>query len=228
MATILLTGANRGLGLEFTRQYAANGDTVLACCRAPNKAAELLELKKTYSNIQVFALDLGKPEEIAQLATQISDPIDILLNNAGVLINDELGNLLVESLEIGYQINAIAPIKMTEAFLAHLQKGDKKMIVSLSTAMSSITQNKSGGYYSYRSSKAALNMLMKSAGIDLAPYNIKVLLLNPGWAKTRMGGSSATLEIADSVKGMRDVIENYSPEIGDVHFYRYDGKSMPW
>jgi NAD(P)-dependent dehydrogenase (short-subunit alcohol dehydrogenase family) len=229
METILITGANRGLGLEFVRQYASSGATILACCRDPNDANELQALQKQHDNIRIYKLDVSEPTSINALASEIKEPIDILINNAGMLEKEEgLGHLSTESFLQTFLVNSVAPIKMTEAFTKQVAKSNRKLIVCISSSMGSIAENSSGGYYSYRSSKAALNMVMKSAAIDLSSQGIKVLLLHPGWVKTRMGGSEATTEPVDSIQGMRKVIESYNPAPGDVIFYRFDGQKVAW
>jgi NAD(P)-dependent dehydrogenase (short-subunit alcohol dehydrogenase family) len=227
--TILITGANRGLGLEFVRQYAFDGNTILACTRAPNDAKDLLALQKEHKNIQVFQLDITSATDIAALKKQLTQPIDIMINNAGMLEKDPpLGNLSIESLTKTFLVNAVAPLKMAEAFSEHLAKSQRKLLVSVSSSMGSITENSSGGYYSYRGGKAALNMFMKSAGHDLAQHGIQVLLLHPGWVKTRMGGNDAMIEPEQSITGMRNVIATYNPAPGEVLFYRYNGEVVPW
>lgn len=229
MDTILITGANRGLGLEFVRQYAQEGARILACCRHPQQAEELQTLQKQYSNIRIYALDVAQPGSIEALSQEISDPIDILLNNAGMLEKEDgIDSISMESLKQTFMVNSVAPLKMAQAFAKHVAKSQRKLIANISSSMGSISDNTSGGYYSYRSSKAALNMLMKSAGFDLAPQGIRVLLLHPGWVKTRMGGSEATTEPADSIRGMRKIIRNYQPAPGEVLFLRYNGEVVPW
>lgn len=229
METILITGANRGLGLEFTRQYASIGANILACCRVPAEAQALQALKKTHTNIQLFGLDVSKGEQIQALAKQIKDPIDILINNAGQSDKSEAwGNLSSDKFLQTFLVNSVAPLKITEAFSEHVAKSQRKLIVCISSIMGSLSENIGGGYYSYRASKAALNMAMKSAAIDLEPQHIKILLLHPGWVKTRMGGESASIDAVESITGMRKVIDQYQPAPGEVKFYRYDGKTIGW
>ncbi len=226
--TILITGANRGLGLEFTKQYAAQGWQVLACCRDLQDAADLNKLSAQFPQIKCYQVDVTNEASIQALQKTISMPIDILLNNAGFLEQDELGDLSSDIMMKTFLINAVGPIKMLEAFKGHVAKSEIKLIASLSSSMGSISENTSGGYYSYRASKSALNMFMKSAAIDVAGNKIKVLLLHPGWVKTRMGGNSASLEAVDSVTGMRKVIANYNPKIGEAQFIRYNGEIVAW
>ena len=229
METILITGANRGLGLEFVRQYAPTGATLLACCRDPQNASELQALQKHHANIRIYPLDISNTQDIQKLASQIQEPIDILINNAGILEKEEgFGNLSTDTFVQTFLINSIAPLKMTEAFSKQVAKSNRKLIVCISSSMGSIGENSSGNYYSYRTSKAALNMAMKTAAFDLAPQGINVLLLHPGWVKTRMGGEDAAIEPAKSIAGMRKVIENYQPKPAEVAFYRFDGTVVAW
>lgn len=227
--TILITGANRGLGLTFVEQYAKTGALILACCRSPSEASELQQLAKQNTNIKIYQLDVSSQENIESLANELTMPIDILINNAGMLDSESgLGSLSQATLLKTFLVNSIAPIKIAESFTKHLAKSHRKLLVNISSSMGSIGENTSGGYYSYRAAKAALNMLMKSAGIDLAPQGIKVLLLHPGWVKTRMGGEQAAIEPSESIAGMCKVIENYNPAPGEVRFYRYNGEIVSW
>ncbi|MBS0288501.1 MAG: SDR family oxidoreductase [Proteobacteria bacterium] len=227
--TILITGSNRGLGLEFTRQYAIEGWRVIACCRNVNDAADLQMLKTQYSNIEILSLDVTDEEQLKSLQQKINFPIDILINNAGFLeVDPPLGDISSQTMIKSFLINALGPLKLIEALKEQVAKSERKLIVVLSSSMGSISENSSGGYYSYRASKAALNMIMKSLSIDLAPSHIDVLVLHPGWVKTRMGGASAQLQTQDSVKGMRQVIENYPSSPGTVKFMRYNGEIIPW
>jgi NAD(P)-dependent dehydrogenase (short-subunit alcohol dehydrogenase family) len=228
--TLLITGANRGLGLEFVRQYATEDCFIFACCRHPEEADALQTLQKNHPNkIQIQQLDVTSMTDIEKLQQLITQPIDILLNVAGTLIMDPpLGKLEIENFTKTFLVNTVSPIKMTEAFTKQVAKSHLKLIVALSSSMGSIAENTSGGYYSYRSSKSALNMVMKSAAYDLMSHGIKVLLLHPGWVKTRMGGTEAALEPEISIAGMRKVIESYNPPAGEVTFYRYNGEIVPW
>ncbi len=226
--TILITGANRGLGLEFTTQYAKDGWQVLACCKDPSQANDLQALQKQFPQIEIHSLDVTDESQIKSLQQEIKQPIDILLNNAGFLEVDSFGSVSSEVMTKTFLINTVAPLKMAEAFADHVANSEKKLIANITSSMGSISDNQSGGYYSYRTSKAALNMVMKSAGYDLASKQIKVLLLHPGWVKTRMGGDDAAITAKDSVSGMRKVIADYSPKSGEVKFIRYNGEIVAW
>ncbi|MDD5265540.1 MAG: SDR family oxidoreductase [Methylococcales bacterium] len=231
MATVLITGANRGLGLEFCKQYAAEGWQVLACCRMPQAAAELASLAERYPHVSVFALDVANLVQIEQLAAQLHDTcIDVLINNAGVYGDSHeqgFGQLDYESWTKTLAVNVQAPVKMAEAFLPHLKRGDKKLLVSISSLMGSIADNSSGGSIIYRSSKAALNAAMKSIAIDLKEQAVSVLIFHPGWVRTDMGGPNGLIEANESVAGMRKIISEFTPEQSGS-FVKYDGTPLPW
>jgi len=231
MANVLITGANRGLGLEFCKQYASEGWRVLACCRMPEAASELLNLAEQSPHVSIFALDVGNFEQIEQLAAQLDDTaIDVLINNAGVYGDSNergFGQLDYEAWTKTLVINIQAPVKMAEAFLPHLQRGDKKLLVAISSLMGSIADNDSGGSIIYRSSKAGLNSVMKTLAIDLKEQEVGVLIFHPGWVKTDMGGENAPLEAVESVAGMRQTIAAFLPEQSGS-FVKYDGTALPW
>jgi NAD(P)-dependent dehydrogenase (short-subunit alcohol dehydrogenase family) len=231
MKTILITGANRGLGLEFCRQYAADGWQVIACSRNPIEAVALQTLAEQYTNIRLGIVDVGDFASIDRLAEKLADVrIDVLLNNAGVYTDNKtngFGQLDYSSWLQSFVINTQAPVKMTEAFLPHLQRGELKLVVNVSSLMGSISDNTSGGSIFYRSSKAALNAAMKSLAIELKPQAIGVLTLHPGWVKTDMGGPYALIEAEESIAGMRKVISGFTLEQSGA-FIKYDGQLMPW
>ncbi|WP_020483154.1 SDR family oxidoreductase [Methylomonas sp. MK1] len=231
MQTVLITGANRGLGLEFCRQYAAADYKVIAACRNPGKAEQLAALAQQYPHIQIETLDVADFNQIDALASKLSDcKIDVLLNNAGVY-GDQAGRGFGQ---LDYQIwasvlavNVMAPLKLAEAFLPQVQRSDKRLIVTLSSLMGSMTDNTSGGSILYRSSKAGLNAALKSLSIDLRSAAVGVLILHPGWVRTDMGGPNGLIDAEESVSGMRKVIDNFS--LADTgRFVKYDGSALPW
>jgi NAD(P)-dependent dehydrogenase (short-subunit alcohol dehydrogenase family) len=231
MATVLVTGANRGLGLEFCKQYASEGWQVLACCRMPQAASELIGLAERYPHVSVLALDVADFAQIEQLAAQLHDTsIDVLINNAGVYGDSQgrgFGQLDYQAWTKTLAVNVQAPVKMAEAFLPHLKRGDKKLLIAISSLMGSIADNSSGGSIIYRSSKAALNAAIKSIAIDLKEQAVGVLIFHPGWVKTDMGGANAPLEAVQSVAGMRQAISAFSLDQSGS-FVKYDGTPMPW
>ncbi|GAB6139366.1 SDR family oxidoreductase [Methylosoma difficile] len=231
MATVLITGANRGLGLEFCRQYAQAGWQVLAACRQPQKAHDLQRLAGLSPNLQLHALDVSDLAQIDALAEQLSgQTLDLLINNAGVYGDNNsngFGQMDYAAWASVLEINCQAPVKMAEAFLPQLQKSQQALIANVSSLMGSISDNTSGGSIMYRSSKAALNAAMKSLAIELGKQNIGVITLHPGWVKTDMGGPNALIEAEASVAGMRTVLADfYLAQSGS--FVKYDGTQLPW
>ncbi len=231
MATVLVTGANRGLGLEFCRQYAADGWQVIACCRHPAQAQALQELAGRYPTLRLEALDVADFAAIEALAVKLAGcKLDVLLNNAGVYpdnASNGFGQLDYPLWSQSFVVNTQAPVKMAEAFLAHLQAGEQKLVANVSSLMGSVTDNTSGGSLFYRSSKAALNAAMKSLAIDLQAQAIGIVTLHPGWVKTDMGGPNALIEAQESIAGMRQVIADFSLRQSGA-FIKYDGTVMPW
>jgi NAD(P)-dependent dehydrogenase (short-subunit alcohol dehydrogenase family) len=229
MTTVLITGANRGIGLELTRQWAEQGAQVLACCRKPDTASALQELARKHSNLSCHALDVGHLAQIEALAQSLADrPIDVLLNNAGVYGGKQaLGEIDYDAWVETFRINTLAPIKMAECFAQHVASSQKKTIATISTQMASVAQNDAGNGYIYRSTKSALNMALKSLSVDLKKQHITVLMLHPGWVKTDMGGPQAPLLARDSAAGLIQVIEKAT--INDTgRFLTYEGQELPW
>lgn len=231
MATVLITGANRGLGLEFVKQYAEEHWRVIACCRQPSEATDLMQLSNRYPAIQVEMLDIADFSQIDSLANKLAAvPIDVLLNNAGVYGDERghgFGNLDYATWNNNFTVNTQAPVKMAEAFLSNLKSGKHKLIVSISSLMGSIADNTSGGSILYRSSKAALNAAMKSLALDLEDQGIGVLILHPGWVITDMGGPNALISPTVSVAGMRKEIADFA-FLQTGSFLKYDGTALAW
>ncbi|MCL5668970.1 MAG: SDR family oxidoreductase [Gammaproteobacteria bacterium] len=231
MSTILVTGTNRGIGLEFARQYAADGWRVYACCRHPDKARALQQLAEKHKNISLHALDVADHKQIDALAGELHGvPIDILLNNAGVYAgnsDESLGSLNYPAWEKSFRINTLAAAKMAEVFLENVARSEQRLVAALSSLMGSMADNGSGGSYLYRSSKAALNAVMVSLAVDLKPRRIGVLILHPGWVKTDMGGPNAEISTETSVRGMRAVMDKFKLK-DSGRFIAYDGEELPW
>jgi NAD(P)-dependent dehydrogenase (short-subunit alcohol dehydrogenase family) len=231
MATVLITGANRGLGLEFCRQYAVDGWDVIACSRNPDDAFDLNNLAGHHPNIQLEALDVADFDQIDALSQKLSNCcIDVLINNAGVYGDMQSGGFGLLDYQVWSQsflVNTQAPVKMAEAFLAQIKCSDKKLLVNISSLMGSIADNDSGGSILYRSSKAALNAAMKSLAIGLKDQSVGVLIFHPGWVRTDMGGPNGLINAEQSVTGMRALIKNFSLDQSGS-FAKYDGTPMPW
>ena len=230
MNTILITGCNRGIGLEFVKQYAQDDWQVYATCRDPKSAQELQSLSKQYPSISIHALDVANKKEILALAQELTDvKIDVILNNAGIYASEssQFGRIDKTVWLKSIAINTIAPLLMAQAFFDQLLSGSQKTIATVSSKVGSIGENSSGGSYAYRSSKSAVNQVMKCLSIDLAPKGIKTVALHPGWVKTDMGGPNALIDTEESVAGMRIVIGQLTQERSG-HFIHYDGKSISW
>ncbi len=225
MPTVFITGANRGLGLEFASQYAAGGWSVIATCRNPDGAAGLRGIA---GDIEVHALDVSDFGAIdAVAASQAGRPIDLLINNAGLLGSTAgFGATDPEGWEELFRVNTMAPLRLAEGLVENVAASGQKKIVAITSAMGSISGS-GGGYYPYRSSKAALNMVMKSLSADLAGRGITVAVFHPGWAQTDMGGAGAAVRVSDSVSGMRRIIDRLG--IDDTGtFWGYDGGQHGW
>ena len=240
MPTLLITGANRGIGLEFTRQYAADKWDVVACCRAPGKAAALQELAKAHPAIRIETLDVTNGASIAALADKMKDtPIDILLNNAGIYSgaggetsaisgdkSQEFGSLDAAAWEQVLRVNTIAPIMVSEALVPQLQKGMGKKIINITSRMGSLTAMKPGSI-AYRSSKAALNGAMRAIADTAQAIGLTIVNFHPGWVRTDMGSARADLTAEQSVISMRKVISALKSE-NNGQFLNYDGQIIPW
>ena len=226
--TVLITGANRGLGLEFTKQYALDGWHVLACCREPESATALQALATQHANIQMHRLDVSDFAAITALSEVLKDSaIDVFINNAGIYPKSNVNDTNEADWLAAFKINTIAPMKMAEAFKPQLSRSQLKKLVTLSSKMGSVDDNSGGGSYIYRSSKCAVNMVMKSLSIDLQTSGIAVLTLHPGWVQTDMGGPNGLIDAPTSVTGMRKVIADLSLATTG-QFIAYDGKSVAW
>jgi NAD(P)-dependent dehydrogenase (short-subunit alcohol dehydrogenase family) len=227
MASVLITGANRGLGLAFVRSYAGDGWKVHACCRQPEKAKTL---KQVEGDVEIHRLDVTDGLSVAALTRGLGDePIDVLINNAGLFgpRKGRLGNIAYDDWLQVFETNVLAPLRVTEKFLEHVAASERKLIVNISSKMGSITATSGGNQYIYRSSKAALNMVSKNLAIDLRDKGISVIAVHPGWVRTDMGGPDADLSPEDSVAGMRNIIDSAGPQQSG-RFFSYNGEELPW
>jgi NAD(P)-dependent dehydrogenase (short-subunit alcohol dehydrogenase family) len=232
MQRCLVTGANRGLGLEFTQELLGRGARVLACCRDPSRAIDLNALQQQYGEeLVVHALDVADAEAIAALPEVTAkhlQRLDLLVNNAGVLVSGErFGNVAHESLMRSFAVNAAAPLLITQALAPLLLRGHKPCVLCVSTQLASIAQASGFRTLSYSMSKAALNMAVKRLAAELGPRGIVVMAFHPGWVKTTMGGTGATLEPATSVRAMLGLMEHAKTDDGG-RFLAYDGAPLPW
>ncbi|MDX2165257.1 MAG: SDR family oxidoreductase [Gammaproteobacteria bacterium] len=224
MNTVLITGANKGIGREMVEQYHQEGWYVIACTRKPD------QLEHKDERLQILEIDVTQPEDIKKLSGVIKDlSIDILINNAGVWGPSEqnVGSIDCESWLKAFKVNTIAPLLIAQTLLPQIAKSKLKIIANMSSTMGSINENTSGGDYVYRSSKAALNMVTKTLSVDLKNDGVTVISLHPGWVKTDMGGTGALLTPEESVKGIRKVLASVRLE-DSGSFIRYDGNKASW
>ncbi len=222
--TALVTGANRGIGLELARQLGAAGYTVIGTARKP---AQATALKAT--GARVLPLDVTDTGSVKALADALQgQPIDLLINNAGVSGHDAASfrDIDIDKLAFTFDVNSLGPMRVTQALLDNVLASRQKRIVQISSIMGSIEKNW-GGQFGYRASKTALNMFNSSLALELKKSGITTVVLHPGWVKTDMGGPSAQVETVDSVAGLVKVIE--SLELADTgRFIDYQGKALPW
>ena len=230
MKSVFITGASRGLGLEFCKQYLMAGSRVIATARNPDQSEGLQKLQQEFAdNLKIYPLDVTDEQSRRKVSDAVGDRvIHLLINNAGYYGNsNSLGKLDEAEWSKVFHINCIAPIKMVEQLRSNLVDAGSATIAMLSSKMGSMGDNTSGGSYIYRSSKAALNAATKSLSIDLAAEQIKVVALHPGWVLTEMGGPNALIDTTTSVSGMRKVIDSLkAQQSGD--FMAYDGTLLPW
>jgi len=227
MPTVMITGASRGLGLEFARRYAAEGWRVIATCRVPADAGALAEVKGT---VEIHPLDVADHATIESLAGALDgQAIDLLVNNAGIYGTRpaDLGTIDYHAWGEVMRVNVMGPLKVAELFTEHVARSGLKVMVAISSRMGSIAANLSGGSYIYRSSKAALNAVMKSLSVDLAARGVTVVVFHPGWVATDMGGAGASLDAPESVAGMVKAIAALGPGDGG-RFISHDGTEVPW
>jgi NAD(P)-dependent dehydrogenase (short-subunit alcohol dehydrogenase family) len=222
--TFFITGANRGIGLEFARRLTARGDRVLATARKPEEAADLKANSAT-----VFPLDVADDASLAALPGLVkNEPIDILINNAGV----GGGAKSIETLEAAelarvFRVNAFGAMLVTKALLPNLRAGIRKSVVNITSQLGSIANNTGGSSYEYRGSKAALNMLTVCLSNELKPQGFTCIAIHPGWVQTDMGGPNATLTPEQSVASLIKVIDALEPGMTGKYL-NYDGQGLPW
>jgi NAD(P)-dependent dehydrogenase (short-subunit alcohol dehydrogenase family) len=220
----IVTGANRGIGLEFAKQLKAAGHEVVGTARNPEEAKELAAL-----GVRVMQLDVTDAASVGRLAEALKGtPVEILVNNAGVTG----GGSTIESMDIeaarrAFEVNAIGPMRVTQALLPNLKAGSRRLVVSISSRLGSIEKNDSGGYAGYRESKAALNMFMRSLSVEMRSSDFICIAMSPGWVRTDMGGSSATLSPEESVSGMVRTLSALTPK-DSGRYLSYDGTELPW
>ncbi|MEE9466129.1 MAG: SDR family oxidoreductase [Candidatus Neomarinimicrobiota bacterium] len=232
MQHVFITGANRGIGLGLVRHALDRGNRVFAGCRSPENAGDLNHLHEEHGDrLLVLPLDVTNRAAIEGAVATLQGftaGLDVLFNNAGVGGDKApLGRLEPQDLLDIFAINAVAPLMIAQACLPLLQKGGRPVIANITSRMGSIADNGSGGWYSYRASKAALNMINACLALDLSSRGIISVVLHPGWVQTDLGGAGATLPVDQSVSGLWAVVDGLKP--GDSgRFLAWDGEEIPW
>lgn len=237
---ILITGSNRGIGLDMTRRYLERGDIVFATCRRPDSAAELQKLSRQYPNhLHIVALDVSDSASIDHSLAQVrkqTDALDLLVNNAGTFAGYvgnadprvlEFGTLEVEPMLDMLRINSIGPVMVAQAFADLPRQGTNARLVNMSSDAGSITQRERGGNYTYGASKTALNMFTRCLAGSFRDARVSVIALHPGWIQTDMGGPNARLTLDEAMPGVIDVIDRLTLADSGA-FFQWDGSHVPW
>lgn len=226
MATVLITGAGRGIGLELAKQYANDGDDVIACVRDPSAASELSALGE---RVQVQQLDPGDPASIEAAASAVgARPIAVLINNAGAMggMHQSLDDLDLDAMVDTFKVNTIGPLLIARAFKANLAAAGEGKLMTVTSQLAASTWPM-GGMYGYSTSKAAVNKAMQALTIDWKDEPIVVAMIHPGWVKTDMGGPNAQITAEESAAGIRSVIAGMS-KADSGSFYKWNGEIHPW
>lgn len=233
MITILITGANRGIGLALTRQLLQDNARIFATCRAPERAGDLNELAQRHAKrVTVLQLDVNEGASIASAVKAVAaetDALDLLINNAGIGGDDSgriFGQLTATEVSHVITTNAVSPLILTQACRELLKNGDNPRVVMISSGMGSL-QRTGGTSYAYRMSKAAMNMAARVLAFDSAMTGITTVTMNPGWVQTDMGGPSAALKPEESASALRKLIKRLTPADNGL-FFQYDGGELPW
>lgn len=220
MKTAVITGANRGIGLALSKELASQGWEIIAICRS--ESDEIQDI----ATMIISGIDVTNQAHLQQAKKVIGNhKVDLLINNAGVLGDDQLGSIDYDSMRHQFEINTLAPLMVTETFLDNLVEDSK--IANITSRMGSIADNDSGGRYGYRASKAALNAVGKSMGEDLKTRGIAVAQLHPGWVSTRMVNFNGLIETEESAKGLVKIIDELTLE-NTGSFWHTNGEELPW
>lgn len=228
METVVITGASRGIGLGLVRRYLDEGRRVVAACRNPAGSREL-GAHGGHPNLQVVALDVRDGDAVDRLGGLLSgETVDVLVNNAGVMggSRQSVADMDYGGWRDAFEVNTIAPFRVTIALRAHLQRSARPRVVTISSQMGSLARVTSGSY-AYRRSKAAVNKVMQGLSLDLAGDGIIVCCVHPGWVRTDMGGAAAELSVAQSAGGLFTLIDRLTPA-DSGRFFTWDGSEHPW
>lgn len=221
MTNVLITGANRGIGLALAAEYHRRGDQVIGTARRPEEATRLAELTD-----RIVPLDVTDDDSVAGLARHLEgSPVDLLINNAGILAEDPLDELVAGSVLAQLDVNAVGPLRVVKALAAHLHRSSGARVIALSSVMGSIAENREGGYYGYRASKAALNAIVRSLAHDLAP--VPVTAFHPGYVSTRMTNHQGTITPQEAAADLVRVFDRVDRSMSGRFFDRH-GEELPW
>ncbi len=228
MENILITGANRGIGLELTRRFLDAGKRVIATCRQPDNANDLTRLAE-HCQLTVFQLEVTDPESVSRLCAELEgETLDVLINNAGIMGGDRqsIDNMDYSAWIEAFEVNTLAPFRLITSLRANLRLAGNPRAITLSSQMGSLNR-KSKGSHAYRSSKAAVNKVMQVLSMELEADGIVTCPVHPGWVRTDMGGSSADISVEDSAEGLFKLIDNMTMEHSG-RFWTWEGKEHPW
>jgi NAD(P)-dependent dehydrogenase (short-subunit alcohol dehydrogenase family) len=236
MPRVLITGANRGLGLEFVKQYASENWTVVATARDPEQARELKRIASHHQAVSIHALDIADDDSIEELVGELDEKaIDLVIHNSGIYPHkgQKFGEIDYDRWSEALVTNLFGPMRLTEALVENVAASERKQIAAISSSMASLRAVQGGSVatagvaYQYRTSKTGLNMAMSILAKELAPRGISVVMIDPGWVKTDMGGPNAQLTPEQSISGIRKVLAGNPMEISGK-FIGYDGVVRPW
>lgn len=231
MRSVLITGANRGIGLEHARRYAERGARVWATARAPEEAEDLNALALAHrGNVELLAYDAADPGAAKAIKDRLGEaPLDLLFANAGAMggRRQSFGDVDTDAVLDLIQVNALAPLKLAEALADNVAASERKAMAFQTSLMGSIGDNGSGGAYAYRLSKAALNMVGRSVAHDLRARGVIAVLLHPGWVRTRMGGPSGRISVEECVAGQQQLLDSLTASQSG-RFFNFDGRELPW
>jgi len=230
MPTVMITGANRGIGLELLRQYAERGWRVLGTCRDPGAATEAQSIAGAHDSVSLPMLAVTDAAAVDALAQSLAGTaIDVLLLNAGVMspASNTLGKLDAADFLRVLQVNVVAPAICAQAFRPHVAASERRIMVGMGSFLGSMASNSDGGLYSYRSAKAGIHAIMRSLSVDLREEGITAIAMHPGWVQTDMGGADAAISTEESVRGMISVIDGLKGE-DSGRLLTYAGEALPW
>ena len=228
--TVLITGANRGFGLALTHACLRGDDKVIACCRDPDCARSLHQLAEVYPTLAIHKLDVTQAADYQTLKEAIgAEPIDLVIANAGILGPElqRFGHTDYHAWAEVFAVNAMAPLRLAEHFMDNLRQAEAPLFLAISSVMGSIAKDEEGESYLYRSSKAALNAVVKALSVDLAEEGIRALAIHPGWMNTDMGGEAAPLSAADSAVTLLETLAKLDKS-RTGEFLSYSGEKLPW